>query len=90
MDTIADFKPGVDTIVLSRGVFADIGPGSTLGDRFEVGEAAMASGTRVIYNYFTGELSYDRDGNGIGAEAFVFANLDAGLTLTQLDFTLIN
>ena len=90
IDTITDFKPAHDTMLLWRGFFANIGPLGAFGDRFEVGPEATHSATRVIYNDLTGDLSYDRDGSGTGATAFVFAHLDAGLGLTSLDFTLTN
>jgi Ca2+-binding RTX toxin-like protein len=53
-DTITDFQPGVDTIVLSASVFAGLGaPGSriTLSDH-------------LLYDQTTGVLAYDADGAG--------------------------
>ncbi|MBC7735831.1 MAG: calcium-binding protein [Candidatus Saccharibacteria bacterium] len=89
VDTITDFSAGDDSFVLWRGFFANIGPWGPFGDRFEVGTTATAETTRVIYDAATGDLSYDRDGNGIRA-AVVFVHLDAGLDLTAQDFTLTN
>jgi serralysin len=53
-----------------------------------IGAAAQDAQDRIIYNSATGALLYDSDGVG-GAAAVQFAELSAGLALTNLDFLVV-
>jgi Ca2+-binding RTX toxin-like protein len=91
VDKLKDFDPFDDTIVLPKAVFAAPGlftNGTQLSPlAFRVGAAAADPDDRIIYNFNTGELSYDIDGNGAIAP-IVFAKLPVGLALTEKDFLL--
>lgn len=80
VDQITDFTAGVDTIRLST---ASGSPFSGLAGM----TAADAWGTYVIYDQFTGNLSFDADGAGAGA-AIRFAELADGTALSATDLLL--
>ena len=91
-DVITDYSVADDRIHLENAVMA--GLGLTTGT---LGAAAFASGNftsaqdasdRIIYNSVTGMLYYDPDGLG-GLAAISFAQLGAGLDLTNDDFEII-
>ncbi|MCG7394551.1 hypothetical protein MHY87_16725 [Microvirga sp. ACRRW] len=86
VDTIKDFKPVDDTIMLDNKIFTRLGPDGWLsGAAFRVGKAAADSTDRIIYNKGTGALLYDADGKG-GVAAIKIAQLQAGLAITKADF----
>ena len=58
------------------------------GSEFVVGAAALDANDYIIYNDATGAVLYDSDGAG-GAAAIQFAQVDAGLVLTNLDFFVV-
>jgi Ca2+-binding RTX toxin-like protein len=60
-DTITDFQSGVDTILLSKSVFAGLG---NAGQRIGLSD-------KLLYDGDTGELTYDADGAGAGAGVVV-------------------
>jgi serralysin len=66
-------------------VFAN---GGLAAERFVVGAAAQDASDNIIYNSATGAVLYDSDGNGAAA-AIQFAEVDAGLALTHLDFLVV-
>jgi Ca2+-binding RTX toxin-like protein len=61
LDTITDFQPGVDTIVLSNAIFAGLG---SVGSRVGLSD-------KLTYDSGTGELAYDADGVGGGAATVI-------------------
>lgn len=86
VDTITDFNPVDDTIMLDNKILTRLGPDGWLSAAaFRVGSAAADSSDRIVYNKTTGVLSYDPDGYG-GAAAVQLAQLKAGLALTKADF----
>ena len=87
VDTITDFSVVDDTIWLDDAVFAGLAPGALDAAAFAIGPATTAA-QRVLYDATTGALSYDADGNGLGA-AVQFATLGTGLSLTAADFLVI-
>ena len=91
VDLITDFSVADDTILLENatGRFSAL---TTLGTlsvaAFFKGAAAHDADDRIIYNAATGNLFYDADGNGAGAQ-IQFAKLGANLLLTNADFQVI-
>ena len=86
-DRIADFGKGADTIVLDTAVFVRIG--ATLdGTEFVTGASASAASHRIIYNDTTGEIFFDRDGDGARAQK-LFTIVDAGTSLSAADFDML-
>jgi Ca2+-binding RTX toxin-like protein len=86
VDTITDFTPADDTIMLDNAIFTRVGPNGWLSAAaFRVGRAAADSTDRIIYNKETGALLYDRDGYG-GYAAVKVAQLKAWLPITKYDF----
>jgi Ca2+-binding RTX toxin-like protein len=64
-DLIYDFDPANDSIQLSKGAFATIGPvGSLAANAFERGLKSSSATTRVLYDYNSGDVFYDSDGSG--------------------------
>jgi serralysin len=89
VDVIADFDVDDDTIVLDQTIFSsDLGPGTVAGSQFVVGPAASDANHRIIYNDATGAVFYDSDGTGAAA-AVQFAQVTAGLALTNFDFFVV-
>jgi Ca2+-binding RTX toxin-like protein len=87
LDTIVDFTPGVDKIVLSESHFAGIGRFGHLlsASHFTIGAAASTHAERIIYDPGNGHLYYDRDGGG-GHGQIHFATITTGLALQSSDF----
>jgi len=89
IDTITDFVPWDDTIMLDNRIFTRAGPDGWLSSAaFTVGSRAKDSSDRIIYNKTSGALLYDPDGTG-SASAVKVAQLTAGLTLTKSDFYIL-
>ncbi|ABD24977.1 TM1410 hypothetical-related protein [Novosphingobium aromaticivorans DSM 12444] len=89
MDTITDFQPGIDHIVLDRAVFTKVGAAGALADAaFWEGSKAHDASDRITYDSVTGTISYDSDGTGWHS-AVVVATLAPGLHLTASDFIVI-
>ena len=90
VDTITDFKPGTDKIALDTSVFTSLkGGGDTLDAAFfEIAARADDSNDHIMYKWKTGELFYDADGSGSGAQVQI-AQMDAQLDLGASDFLLI-
>jgi Ca2+-binding RTX toxin-like protein len=88
MDAIDYFVVADDTILLDDAIFSALGLGTVGNNQFVVGPAALDANDHIVYNDATGALLYDSDGSGAGA-AIQFAQLDAGLALTNLDFLVV-
>jgi len=88
VDSITDFAAGVDRIGLDDAVFAGLAPGALAAGAFVVGTAALDADDRIVYDPATGALLFDSDGAG-GAEAVMFATVQAGLALSAGDFAVI-
>ena len=73
-DTIIDFTSGSDKIALDDAVFTALTPGAVSPNAFVIGTSAQYADDRIIYDTATGNLYYDADGNGAGAQV-QFANL---------------
>ena len=96
VDTITDFKSGVDKLQFSKAIFTKlgtIGAFSSNDQRFyssATGTAHDAS-DRLIYNTSNGVLSYDSDGNGTAANPVIIEILGRSShpTLTAADIILV-
>ncbi|HKY01944.1 MAG TPA: putative Ig domain-containing protein, partial [Burkholderiales bacterium] len=88
VDVITDFDIAEDTFGLDDAVFTTIVPGALDPAMFVIGTAAGDADDRIIYNSVTGNLYYDADGSGGGAEVR-FAQLDSGVALTAADFAIV-
>jgi Ca2+-binding RTX toxin-like protein len=90
VDTIVDFRVGVDEIQIENAVFAGLAAGALSGAAF----TANADGTaqdgsdRIIYETDTGFLFHDSNGSAAGGSVKI-AELAAGLALTSADFFVI-
>lgn len=88
VDTITDFVPVNDTIVVSA---AGFGGGLTAGAaitpaQFRLGSSASDANDRFIYNQNTGTLFFDEDGKG-KTEQVKLATLSTGLAMTNADIS---
>jgi serralysin len=88
VDTIQDFSVPGDTIRLEDAVFKKLARGTLEADAFCIASKALDREDRIIYNKWTGALSYDADGTGAAA-ALKFAQLTAGLALSRWDFFVV-
>ena len=91
VDIVTDFNITDDTIQLENAIFTQfIATGAIPADTFVsgVGAIALDGNDSLIYDTTTGNLSYDADGNGIGAQV-VFATLTGIPALTAADFVII-
>jgi Ca2+-binding RTX toxin-like protein len=86
-DTLADFQPGVDQILLSATGF-DLTPGAISADQFVLGSVALDSGDRFLYNVGTGILLFDPDGTGVASPS-VLAALTGAPSLTTADLVAV-
>jgi Ca2+-binding RTX toxin-like protein len=88
-DTITDFIPGQDRVVISA---AGFGGGLTVGilnaNLFVLGNSATDANDRFLYDTNNGRLFYDVDGTG-SANAFVLATLQGIPALSNTDIQVI-
>ena len=86
-DTITDFSPGSDKLLLDDAVFTQLVVGNLADGNLasSPGGTAGDSNDFLLYNTTTGTLSYDADGNG-GAPAVQFAILTGNPAITSADF----
>jgi Ca2+-binding RTX toxin-like protein len=86
VDTITDFTPGTDELLLSEVVFASAPTGVLNPANFvaEPGAVAHDANDFILYNTTTGAVSYDADGTGAQA-SIMFAMLTNHPILTAED-----
>ena len=89
-DVLPDFASNWDRIELDASVFnvGAAGRFSTNDARFFAGSAAHDADDRIIFNSAAGQIWYDADGNGSGAQQLI-ATLGAGRGVIATDFTVI-
>ncbi len=87
IDMLSDFNVSSDAIGLKKFIFATIGKNLDIGEFFK-GSAAHDANDRIIHDSSTGDLIYDADGWGVEV-GLVFARVNLGLNLTNLDFVMI-
>ena len=86
MDDLLISGGGADTIHLDNSAF--VGIGALGAARLALGASATTAAHRVVYDQAQGEIHYDADGSGAGAQV-LFARVTAGTALTDLDFLVI-
>ncbi|MBN3959924.1 calcium-binding protein [Nostoc sp. NMS8] len=90
VDTIDDFNAANELIQVSSASFGGgLLPGSVLASQFVIGTSATTSNQRFIYNNTTGGLFFDQDGSASGFTQVKFAQLSAGLSLTENNFVVV-
>jgi Ca2+-binding RTX toxin-like protein len=88
IDVLADFSVADDIILLENAVFTGLSNGALPASAFAAGTAASDADDRIVYNSATGQIFFDADGNGAGAQV-LFATVNAGTILTASDFMVI-
>ena len=86
-DTIEDFEVGTDKISLVSAVFG-LSSGVLSENRFTLDTAATDGEQRFIYDNATGNLFFDRDGNGSQGQQLI-ANVGAGSGFSASDIELL-
>ncbi|MEH2215005.1 beta strand repeat-containing protein, partial [Nostoc sp.] len=90
VDSIYNFNATNEIIQVSA---ASFGGGLSIGtletSQFTIGTSATAIAQRFIYNSATGGLFFDQDGSASGFTQVKFAQLSAGLSLTENNFVLV-
>jgi uncharacterized protein len=86
-DTIIDFNPNVDKIVISKSEFSlSQAPGTLDPGLFRTGTGATTASDRFIYDRIRGNLFYDADGTGSTAQIQI-GQLFNRAALTSTDIT---
>jgi Ca2+-binding RTX toxin-like protein len=88
VDQLVGFSAPDDTIVLDHTIFARLATGTLAAPGFFAGAAAHDASDRIIYNSANGNIYYDADGNGGGAQV-LFAHVAPGTALTYADFLIV-
>jgi Ca2+-binding RTX toxin-like protein len=88
VDTVVGYNVAADTMQLENAIFTGLAAGVLAPGAFRIGPLAADASDRIIYNSASGALSFDADGTGATA-AIQFANLAAGLALTNADFFVV-
>jgi Ca2+-binding RTX toxin-like protein len=89
VDTIRGFNPGEDRILLDNAIFKSVGSRGALDwNAFQWGDKALNADVRILYDFASGALLYDADGNGSGV-AVKFAKIDPWLWLTYDSFRIV-
>ena len=90
VDRITDFNVSEDIIQIDSSIFTGLTAGILDAVQFQINETGLAENAlqRVIYDSNTGDLYFDRDGNGAEVGT-VFATLSTNLTLDEDDFAVI-
>ena len=89
IDAILGFSSADDTILLeNNGVFVGLAVGALNPNAFVIDTTALDADDRIIYNQATGQLFFDADGSGAGAQ-IQFAALQGAPLIQANDFTVI-
>ncbi|MEH2389368.1 MAG: calcium-binding protein [Nostoc sp.] len=90
IDTIYDFNATNELIQVSAtGFGGGLSTPSLKTSQFTIGTSATTSNQRFIYNDITGALFFDLDGSASGFTQVKFAQLSAGLSLTENNFLVV-
>ncbi|BBD69449.1 hemolysin-type calcium-binding region [Nostoc commune NIES-4072] len=90
IDRLDDFKATNELIqVTADGFGGGLSIGSLKTSQFTIGTSATAIAQRFIYDNDTGGLFFDQDGSASGFTQVQFAQLSAGLSLTEKNFLVV-
>ncbi|MCC5657049.1 calcium-binding protein [Nostoc sp. XA010] len=102
IDTFAfnSFNEGIDSIdefyatneliqVSAAGFGGGLSSGTLETNKFTIGTSATTNTQRFIYNLATGGLFFDQDGSASSFTQVQFAQLSAGMTLTEKNFVVV-
>ena len=89
VDSLYDFNATNEVIQVLANGFGGLSPGSLFATQFTIGTSATTSEERFIYNSATGALFFDQDGSASGFTQVKFAQLSAGLSLTENNFVVV-
>ncbi|MBG1261321.1 beta strand repeat-containing protein [Nostoc commune] len=90
IDTIYDFNATNELIQVSAAGFGGgLSSGSLQTSQFTLGTSATTSENRFIYNSATGGLFFDQDGSASAFTQIQFAQLSAGLSVTENNFVVV-
>ncbi|MBE8968629.1 calcium-binding protein [Nostocales cyanobacterium LEGE 12452] len=90
VDTIYDFNATNELIQVYASSFGGgLSKGTLETSQFTIGTSATATNQRFIYDFDTGALSFDQDGSLSAFTQVKFAQLSAGLSLTEKNFVLV-
>ena len=90
VDSLYDFNATNELIQVSAAGFGGgLSIGSLSANQFTLGTSATSSEERFIYNSATGGLFFDVDGSASGFTQVKFAQLSAGLSLTENNFVVV-
>ncbi|MCC5667337.1 calcium-binding protein [Nostoc sp. CHAB 5784] len=90
IDRLYDFNATNELIQVLAGNFGGgLSIGSLSTSQFKIGASATTSEERFIYNGITGALYFDQDGSASRFTQVQFAQLSAGLSLTENNFVVI-
>ena len=87
IDTITDFSPLLDTMLLDDAVFTGLPLGLLAATAFKSGGPVDAD-DRIIYNPVSGALSFDPDGSGATLQT-QFATLGNLAVISNTDFLVV-
>ena len=75
--------------VSAAGFASGLSPGVLKANQLRIGASATTSAQRFIYNSTTGALFFDQDGSASAFTQVQFAQLSAGLSLTENNFAIV-
>lgn len=89
VDTLHNFFSSDDFMVLDNDIFTTLGVGTLGAAQFRSGSSATTAAHRIIHDVGTGEVWYDADGSGAGAQV-LFAQVQTNLFVNNAMFTVID
>jgi Ca2+-binding RTX toxin-like protein len=89
VDTIYDFNATNELIQVDVRFGGGLSIGSVSDAQFTIGTSATTSNQRFIYDFSTGGLYFDQDGSAAEFTQVQFAQLSAGLSLTNNNFVVV-
>ncbi|MEH2317830.1 MAG: calcium-binding protein [Nostoc sp.] len=89
IDRIDDFNPTNEIIEISTGFGGGLSIGSLSATQFTIGASATTNSQQFIYDNITGGLYFDLYGSASVSSQVQFAQLSAGLSLTNNNFVVV-